>query len=321
MTRKLVATATPLVRAWCVKNSATVPAPWIDGDGGYSSIRTVLDKGGAFEFQTLSETSVIRWLAILGAWPAGMPESLNRDVLGIGDKDLDAEHARVRAEADARKREARSVSFNGRKIDPEEADWPSVCDELSATLSSKLLSMAIGSAAKLKPSRARDKPRSREEDRKQKPPPPPSRAPSQKTDMIGRLGEMAVYHWLRRRLPDQDIDAAWVSGNARPITNREGSDSLGYDFEIGFRGQRWQIEVKASLSDPCAFILGETEVRAGRAAARPRSGTQYWIAYVSNIGTPSQARVEMLPNPMSEEGEAVLNLLGEGLRYGFVRVP
>ena len=321
MTRKLVATATPLVRAWCVKNSATVPAPWIDGDGGYSSIRTVLDKGGAFEFQTLSETSVIRWLAILGAWPAGMPESLDRDVLGIGDKDLDAEHARVRAEADARKREARSVSFNGRKIDPEEADWPSVCDELSATLSSKLLSMAIGSAAKLKPSRARDKPRSREEDRKQKPPPPPSRAPSQKTDMIGRLGEMAVYHWLRRRLPDQDIDAAWVSGNARPITNREGSDSLGYDFEIGFRGQRWQIEVKASLSDPCAFILGETEVRAGRAAARPRSGTQYWIAYVSNIGTPSQARVEMLPNPMSEEGEAVLNLLGEGLRYGFVRVP
>ena len=63
--------------------------------------------------------------------------------------------------------------------------------------------------------------------------------------------------------------------------------------------------------------MGETEVRAGRAAARPRSGTQYWIAYVSNIGIPSQARVEMLPNPMSEDGESVLNLLGEGLRYGF----
>jgi hypothetical protein len=77
--------------------------------------------------------------------------------------------------------------------------------------------------------------------------------------------------------------------------------------------------VKTSLNDPCAFQLGETEVRAGRAAARARSGVQYWIAYVSNIGTPEHARVEMLPNPMGEEGEAVLNLLGEGLRYGFVR--
>jgi hypothetical protein len=64
--------------------------------------------------------------------------------------------------------------------------------------------------------------------------------------------------------------------------------------------------------------MGETEVRAGRAAARGR-GVQYWIAYVSNLSEPSQARVEMLPNPMSEEGEAVLNLLGEGLRYGFRR--
>jgi hypothetical protein len=31
-------------------------------------------------------------------------------------------------------------------------------------------------------------------------------------------------------------------------------------------------------------------------------------------------RVEMIPNPMSEKGEAVLNLLGEGLRYGFRRL-
>lgn len=319
LTRKFAAAANPLVRAWCAKNNAAVPAPWLGGDAGYSSIRTTLDKGGVFEFQGLAEDTMLRWLAILGVWPVGMPESLDRGVLGIGDKDLDAERTRAREEADARKREARSVSFNGRKIDPEEADWQSVSDELSATLSSKLLGAAIGSAAKLKPSRTREKPRSRDEQRKQKPPPPPPRAPSQKTDMIGRLGEMAVYHWLRRRLPDQDIDAAWVSGNARPITNREGSDSLGYDFEIGYRGQRWQIEVKASLADPCAFILGETEVRAGRAAARPRSGTQYWIAYVSNVGLPSQARIEMLPNPMSEDGEAVLNLLGEGLRYGFAR--
>lgn len=77
---------------------------------------------------------------------------------------------------------------------------------------------------------------------------------------------------------------------------------------------RW-VEVKASLADPCAFVLGETEVRAGISAAR-----NIGSPIVSNIGNPSQARVEMLPNPMSEGGESVLNLLGEGLRYGFVRL-
>lgn len=39
----------------------------------------------------------------------------------------------------------------------------------------------------------------------------------------------------------------------------------------------------------------------------------------SNLSDPARTRVEMLPNPMGEEGEAVLNLLGEGLRYGFRR--
>jgi hypothetical protein len=148
---------------------------------------------------------------------------------------------------------------------------------------------------------------------------PPSRAPSQKTDLIGRLGELAVYHWLRDRLPKQNIDAAWRSTNGLQFTGRAGSDSLGYDFEVSFRNQMWQIEVKASLGDPCSFQMGESEVRAGRSAARVRSGVQYWVAYVSNLSDPACTRVEMLPNPMSEQGEAVLNLLGEGLRYSFHR--
>jgi hypothetical protein len=137
--------------------------------------------------------------------------------------------------------------------------------------------------------------------------------------MIGRLGELAVYHWLRDRLPKQDIDAAWLSNNALPFTGRPGSDSLGYDFAVSFRGREWRIEVKASLGDPCSFEMGESEVRAGRVAARSRSGIQYWIAYVSNLSEPLRTRVELLPNPMSDAGEAVLNLLGEGLRYSFRR--
>src|SRR5690606_26140031 len=134
-----------------------------------------------------------------------------------------------------------------------------------------------------------------------------------------RLGELVVYNWLKSRLPKQNIDAAWVSENSEPFTGRKGNDGVGYDFQVTFRNQIWQVEVKASLGDPCTFEMGESEVRAARNAARPRSGLRYAIAYVSNVGEPAQANVELLPNPMSEEGETSILLLGEGIRYGFRR--
>jgi hypothetical protein len=143
--------------------------------------------------------------------------------------------------------------------------------------------------------------------------------PSAKTDAIGLLGELTVRRWLQARLPKQDIDSAWMSSNAKQFTGSAGDNSLGYDFEVSVQRQTWQIEVKASLNDPRMFEMGETEVRAGRAAARARTGLQYWVAYVSNLADPSQARVEMIPNPLSEAGEAVLELQGEVLRYSFRR--
>jgi len=66
--------------------------------------------------------------------------------------------------------------------------------------------------------------------------------------------------------------------------------------------------------------MGETEVAAARMAARPRSGVQYKVAYVSNVEDSSKLTIEMLPNPTTEEGARVLQLRGEGIRYGFRRL-
>jgi hypothetical protein len=63
--------------------------------------------------------------------------------------------------------------------------------------------------------------------------------------------------------------------------------------------------------------MGESEVRAARNAARPRSGQRYVIIYVANPATSDETRIDVLPNPMSEEADGVLHLLGEGVRYGF----
>ncbi len=65
----------------------------------------------------------------------------------------------------------------------------------------------------------------------------------------------------------------------------------------------WLIEVKSSQGDRCQFEMGESEVRAAREAARPRSGQRYVVIYVANPATSSATRVDILPNPMSEEAD------------------
>ena len=102
-----------------------------------------------------------------------------------------------------------------------------------------------------------------------------SGVPPAKKDMIGRLGELVVYHWLNQQFEHQDIDAAWVSKNGDAQLGRsQGSVTLG-TTQVEYRRQTWQIEVKASVGDQQRFVMGETEVRAAREAARRRSKTRY----------------------------------------------
>lgn len=320
--RSVLGSAGPLVRAWCGARSRAIPAQWAAADGGMADFRTMLDRAGAYDFKALDHDDLLAWIRRLGAWPKGMELTLDGASLALGDAALAAAQAKDKADAAAQRKQERSVEFNGVARDPDEVDWTALEAELSKNLSAAFLDTPVGREADLAPAHARPAltpqlggwgsgTRNVYGSRKF--------APSSKTDMIGRLGELAVRRWLQKRLPKQDIDDAWKSSNAKQFTGKEGNDGLGYDFEIGWQRQVWQIEVKSHLDDPRAFELGETQVRAGRAAARTRSGLRYWIAYVSNVADARRIRVEMIPNPMSEAGEAVLDLLGEGLRYGFRR--
>ena len=108
------------------------------------------------------------------------------------------------------------------------------------------------------------------------------------------------------------------NGDAQ-LGRSQGSDDFGFDFRVEYRRQTWQIEVKASVGDQQRFVMGETEVRAAREAARPRSKTRYVVVYVANPHDPENAHIDVLPNPMGPEADGVLDLLGEGIRFGFKR--
>lgn len=320
-----ISLATPLVRAWSIARGRPIPSPWGDADYGASGLRARLDSAGVFDFERLDTSNVFAWMARLELWPDDMRLSLDRSDHDLGDDDVAAARARAEKDAAARRKRDRSIEFNGRPYDPEETDWGALDVELTGALPKSLLRMPVSRAAELAPARAAIAARaeggggSASEGIRFSTTRAPSFVPSAKTDMIGRMGELVVWRWLQVQLPKQDIDGAWKSTNAEAFTGRTGNDSLGYDFEISWRGQTWWLEVKASLNDPMMFQLGETEVRAARVAARTRSGLRYWIAYVSNLCNTTQTRVELLPNPLAEEGEAVLHLVGEGLRYTFRR--
>ena len=310
--------AAPLVRTWCDLRGREIPEAWTDQDAPGAKFRGILESGGIIDFRELDDAGLLAWCVALDLWPKAMEETLDRATLGIETTDIEAADAKAREEAERRKAKARSVRFDGRDVDPETADWTVISDVVADKLSRRIKGMALGTLAGLAPVTKRARGvrlgtpgRSNNLNR---------RIPQAKKDMIGRLGELLVYHWLKERFPKQDIDAAWVSKNGNEQLGRShGSDRFGFDFRVEYKRQTWQIEVKASVGDQQRFEMGETEVRAAREASQPRSKTRYVVVYVANPHDPANAHIDVLPNPMSSEADGVLDLLGEGVRFGFKR--
>lgn len=309
--------AQPLIRAWSVQNGVAAHAFWRDPAMVEPELRQRLDDAGAFDCRAWSEDEMLVWFDRLGLWPAGMELTLDRERLGVPETVIEAEAQKAREDRERRNREARSVRLNGELRDPQTVDWLALSKEIAGALPKVVLNRPIGSFADLAPAEGSQKRRGGSGGG--------GRGgayrgiPQEKRDMIGRLGELTVYHWLKARQPGQDIDRCWVSGNAALFNGQEGNDGLGYDFCISFNKQTWFIEVKSSTEDPCQFELGETEVRKARDVARSRSAERYVIAYVANVGQTGATTVDILPNPLGPDADGVLNIAGDSIRYTFGR--
>lgn len=308
--------ATPIVRAWWNGPPSSLPDHWREAKVAELHIRAKLDLIGALDFKPMDDAMLLAWCVKLGIWPDGMAPTLELDALNIDPAAIEAAAKEAQREAEERAAKARTVRINDRDVDPENADWTAISTEIASRLSKQVKSARLTMPTELarlnkpfgKPPLGRS-PRDV--------PPGPDRTPQVKKDMIGRLGELVVYHWLKDRFRNQDIDKAWVSRFGALQTGKAWSDDLGYDFELKVDRRTWLIEVKSSQGDRCQFEMGESEVRAAREAARPRSGQRYVVIYVANPATSSATRIDILPNPMSEDADGTLRLLGEGVRFGF----
>lgn len=312
---KFITQLAPTVRAWCDKNSVPLPEMWRDTINARSNIVTSLNDVGALDFRRLTTTSIFEWLVKINVWPEDMPHSSVLEDLGLSPKDLNKADEELKRRQEEVERNRRSVDFGGISIDPNNFDPEGVSKRIEEVVKGIRSSVKLGHPINLSPIASQH--------------PKPSRSggssyrwretlPTQKKELIGFIGECVVYHWLKRRFPSKDIDQAWVSSNREKMLLGKGNDSLGYDFEVRYLNKKWHLEVKASVGDPLEFELGETEVRKARDCAGSKSD-EYYIIYVSNLSTPSAAKIEQLPNPMSDTNKNNYRLMGEGLKYRFLR--
>ncbi len=138
--------------------------------------------------------------------------------------------------------------------------------------------------------------------------------PPAKAELIGFVGECAVYHWLKRQYPRKDVDYARKSSMRKRLLPGEGDDSLGYDFEITYQGITWYLEVKTRVGDPMEIELGESQVMTATRCAGWKTQV-FRVLYVSHAEDPTHLMIEQLPNPLLAEHTSRFRLVGRGFRY------
>jgi hypothetical protein len=259
------ASAAPLVRSWCAAHGVVTPDMWTNLSTAESRLRDTLESAGAVDFRRFDDAALLEWCAVLRLWPAAMDRTLDREKLKIAVTDIEEETRKAREEADRVAAKARSVPFNGRDIDPIEANWTLISGEIEENLSKPIKGAPLGKLANLAPvvSRSPDQPngsgRGGGRSRQHFP-----QIPQPKKDMIGRLGELVVYHWLKERLPTQDIDNAWVSENGFRQLGKQGSDSEGFDFKVEYPRSRSHRRGRNAASHARGRYGGRRRLYVGR---------------------------------------------------------
>lgn len=310
--KKFVTDKTKIIHAWSHANSIPVSAVWASPEFAITSIKSTLDEMGAFDFRELDDNSLLKWIAKAGVWPERMPASFDLEVLGLTEEALRKTEIIASEARAAQEKERRSVRFGTADIDPYNVDYEVLSKVVQGALPKDFLKTSLGNFADI---HRIEKNKARGNGGKGRGGSVP-KLPQEKTELIGFLGECAVYHWLKTRFPKKDIESSWKSKNRERLYTEAGSDSLGYDFHLEYDRKNWFLEVKASLQNPMMFEMGETEVDKAKECAVLGKG-EYTVIYVSNIEDPSRMKILVLPNPLSEEGKRVFGHPKEKFRYTF----
>ena len=148
----------------------------------------------------------------------------------------------------------------------------------------------------------------------------------EEADVVGIVGEMHAYRFLRKEFGGRAVSArAWVSESrlkVLPVVDGERnqtSDGHGFDFRFNHNGIRWHVEVKATKGDESSFDLGISEIEAATSIARRSGDTWRWrILRVRNAFS-NKPEIDWLPNPFEEGFKKHYRLHQGGMVVSYAR--
>ncbi|MFD8597859.1 sacsin N-terminal ATP-binding-like domain-containing protein [Kitasatospora sp. NPDC059646] len=275
----------------------------------------LLDGAGALDFRQLDETDLVPWLAALGQWPAGLPESLDPADHGLTQDDLDrARDSAAQARAE-RARRQRLITFDGAEFDVAAGDFTELVEALERMVAQHPGTVRGGRGfTVLQEPGARRRPGAAGPARPGRFVAADRGLSAAQREAIGFVGEWIAYRWLRENHQAATEDS-WVSANRRNVfPGAPGDDTLGYDFSVGTGRHPLLFEVKATQGDGGDFELGPSEVK----AAQRYAGSDRWrILAVTHVLDPAEVRIDVLPNPYGPSGRGRYREEGGALRFSY----
>lgn len=136
---------------------------------------------------------------------------------------------------------------------------------------------------------------------------------SQDPHCVGILGELWAGKWIEQEY-GVPLEQAWRSGYRNKVPDGvQGSDRLGYDFEISIGRQTLYLEVKATAGTETSFILTANEVRR---ASSVSDLEDYKILFITNVLDSDKLTYYLLENPLGE-GRAHVTLESQEITFSF----
>jgi hypothetical protein len=314
--RALISRAVPELVVLVRASGRALPRALAQADP-VEAVQRTLDAAGALDFRALDPDALVRWLAALGEWPAGMLPSADPQAHGLSAEDLAKGRDAASAEQAERARMRRVLKVAETEVDVTEslADFlPLIQQTLDAQPGFYRQGRTFSPLDELEPRQPRPSRRSgagtgrRGGDRG---------LSDAQTSAVGCAGEYLAWQALADRYPEAN-EASWVSTNRRHVfTGDPGDDGLGYDLEVWLGRTPLMFEVKAFRGAGGEIELGETEVDTAR---RHAGGDRWRVLVITDVFDPTARLMRMLPNPFSRRGRGRFRELGGSLRYAY-RLP
>lgn len=298
-----------VVPVWCWKNNAPTPSIWdvVDPSG---QVKQGADTECLLDFELLDHARVISWLRAKGHWPHGMPDTTDRNELGLTQADVERREHGIALQKSVHDLGRRSIQINNKPMLAEPQNYASIAELVASTVTNRFLasSRSMAKLADIKGGGGGKGGGGWGGGYGG------SRLSEQQRAAIGLVGEVLAFQWLKYHYGNDVNDDSWKSRYRNYVLGgTAGSDSLGYDFEVIRKHDTLMFEVKASSSERAEIELGETEVE--RAQQNHRNN-RYRIIYIANV-LDQERYIRVLPNPLSDKGRVFFRLAGTGLRYQF----